>query len=108
MRFEPGSSDVLTVTFRAGRARAEGHRFRIESAVEAAPALSLTPKDPTLREVGLPSVVPPALWKPGYLYTSITEVLKRPGRERFSGYFVGPGARASTSGSDSCALLVLE
>jgi hypothetical protein len=108
VRFEPGSSDVLTVTFLAGRARPDERRFRIDSSVEAAPAFSLTPPDPTLREVGLPTVVPAALWKPGYLYASITEVLKRPGRELYFGRFVGAGAPASTSGSDTCKLVNLE
>jgi hypothetical protein len=108
VRFEPGSTDLLTVTFQAGKARSGDLRFRIDSVVDSAPPLSLTPPDPTLREVGLPSVVPPALWKPGYLYASITEVLKRPGRERYSGYFVGAGAPTSSTGSERCALLVLE
>jgi hypothetical protein len=108
VHFERGSSDVLTVLLEAGPASSGDRRFRIDSTVEAPPVFSLTPKDPTLREVGLPTVVPPALWKPRYLYSSVTEVLKRPGRERYFGRFVGAGAPVPGTGSEICNLLVLE
>lgn len=105
VHFEPGSTDLLTVTLRANNPPPDSSSFRIHSVVEEAPALSLTPLDPTVREVGMPSVIPHALWKPGYLYSSVTEVMKRPGRERFVAHFARTGARTVQGG---CTVLVVE
>jgi hypothetical protein len=33
----------------------------------------------------MPFAVPTSLWKPGYIYASVTEVRPRPGTERFYG-----------------------
>lgn len=83
-RFERGASDVLTVYFES-RGPVNGQRFAIHSRVEAADASSLVPPDPLQWEVGLPPGIPPAVWKRSYIYSSVTELLKRPGREVFSG-----------------------
>ena len=93
VRFDRGASDVLTVYFES--AAPVRKRFVVRSRVEARPAGSLVRADPLEWEVGLPPSLPPEMWRPGYLYASVTEILKRPGRERFVGSWVD--ARTSTS-----------
>ncbi len=90
VRFEPGPSDVLTVYFEAGEA-SESARYGIDSVVEEPAPWSLVPADPVVREVGMPFDIPTARWKRGFIYASVTEVLKRPGRERYLGSYRAGG-----------------
>ncbi len=108
VRFERGATDVLSVYLRAGGVHADGCRFGIESIVEAPPPWSLVPADPVQRDVGMPPMIAPASWKAGYVYSTVTELMKRPGRERFVGGFRGPGAPAPEGCSPEQTLLVLE
>jgi len=108
VRFERGASDVLSVYLRAGNPHALERRFGIESIVEAPPAWSLVPADPVLRDVGMPPVIAATRWKAGYVYSTVTEVMKRPGRERFVGGFRGLGAPEPEGCSPEQTLLVLE
>ena len=63
---------------------------------------------PVVRDVGMPPVVPPSRWKPGYVYSTVTELMKRPGRERFVGGFRGAAAPRPVDCSPEQTLLVLE
>jgi hypothetical protein len=107
-RFEHGASDVLSVYFEStGPAE---QRFRIRSRVEAKMPGSLVPADTLEWEVGLPSLLQRDIWRPGYLYVSVTEILKRPGRERFVGAWVNTGPElplAAKNGASEVTLLVL-
>jgi hypothetical protein len=107
-RFEDGASDVLSVYFES--IGAADQRFRIRSRVEAKMAASLVPFDTLEWEVGLPSLIQRDLWRPGYLYVSVTEILKRPGRERFSGSWINTGPELplkAANGASEVTLLVL-
>jgi hypothetical protein len=107
-RFEHGASDILSLYFEStGPAE---QRFRIRSRVEAKMVGSLVPADTLEWEVGLPSLLQRDIWRPGYLYVSVTEILKRPGRERFVGSWVNTGPEfplAAKNGASEVTLLVL-
>jgi hypothetical protein len=107
VRFERGASDVLSVYFRAPGALA--HSFVIRSRLEAPPVFSLVPADSRERRVGLPPFISTSAWKPGYVYGSITEVLARPGRERFVGAWEATtrAALRTRDGRREITLLVL-
>lgn len=85
-RFEHGASDVLTLYFES--TGPDDQRFVIRSRVEAPMRGSLVPADPLVRDVGLPTTIPRNAWRPGFIYSSVTEILKRPGRERFYGLWL--------------------
>jgi hypothetical protein len=106
-RFERGASELLTVYFSAPEPLAEAHSFGIVSYVEAAPAWSLTPPDRLPRDVGMPFALPSSVWRPGFIYAATTEILKRPGRERYAGAFRGRGAPVPVSGPGEVVLLTL-
>jgi hypothetical protein len=108
VRFEHGASDVLTVYFEAAAPMASDVGFVITSEVEKAPRWSLVPADELVWNVGMPFSLPTSLWRAGYLYESVTEIMRRPGRERYVGWFDGPGAPTPTSGPRETTLLVLE
>jgi len=38
-------------------------------------------------DVGMPFAIPASRWKRGYVYASVTEIIKRIGRERWYGSF---------------------
>jgi hypothetical protein len=70
--------------------------------------LSLVPADPQVREVGLPSTVPHAAWKPGYVYSLVTEILKRPGTEAFQGIWTGMSAPHALGRREPIELITLQ
>ncbi len=88
-RFESHAADLLSVYFESSGP--DDQRFSIRARVEARPTASLVPSDPNEWEVGLPTRIPRNLWRPGYLYSATTEILHRPGRERFTGSWVNTG-----------------
>jgi hypothetical protein len=108
-RFEPGASDVLTVYFQSIGAAEQ--RFTIRSRVEARMKGSLVPADTLEWQVGLPSLLARDIWRPGYLYASVTEILARPGRERFVGSWVNTVSQElplrAMDGTREVTLLVL-
>ena len=108
VRYEHGASDVLTVYFEASGPLAGDPGFVITSTVEQAPDYSLVPKDELAWNVGMPFSLPASLWRPGFVYSSVTELMRRPGRERYTGSFQGPGAPVPLSGPRETTLLVLE
>jgi hypothetical protein len=56
----------------------------------------------------MPFAIPTTFWKAGYIYASETELLRRPGRERYDGAFRGRGAPVLESGDETVVLLTLE
>jgi hypothetical protein len=107
-RLEHGTSLFLTVLFECSAAQKDAFTFAITSEVEAPPRFSVTPPDPLPRDVGMPFAIATTLWKPGFIYAATTEILKRPGRERYVGAFRGRGAPRPASGPGEVPLLVLE
>ena len=107
VRFEPGASDVLSVYFLATEPLERDVQFRITSFVESAPFLSLTPRDELGWDVGMPFSMPSSLWKTGFIYRSESELVRRPGRERYVGAFRGTGAPEPLSGERETELLTL-
>jgi hypothetical protein len=86
-RLERGASLVYTLYFRAAGPDPSEPELLLHSLVEATPAGSLVEKDGTVADVGMPFAIPASRWKRGYVYSSITEVIKRIGRERWYGTF---------------------
>jgi 4-amino-4-deoxy-L-arabinose transferase-like glycosyltransferase len=107
-RLTRGASDVLTVYFEASAPLATDVSFVITSTVERAPSFSLVPPDELPWNVGMPFALPTSLWRPGFVYESVTELMRRPGRERYQGSFEGPGAPVPLAGARETTLLVLE
>ena len=107
-RLEQGASLFFTVYFEASGALRDAYTFGITSRVAAPPPFSLTPPDPLPREVGMPFAIPATLWERGFIYAATTEILKRPGRERYAGSFRGHGAPQPQSGPEEEPLLVVE
>jgi hypothetical protein len=107
-RLEPGTSLFLTVYFEASGPLKDATTFGISSRVEAPPRFSVTPPDPLVREVGMPFAIVSTQWERGFVYAATTEILKRPGRERYVGAFRGRGAPVPLEGTPEVPLLVLE
>ena len=101
-RLERDGSIVFSVYFRAAGPDASEPELAMHSLVEASPSGSLVGKDRTVADVGVPFVIPPSRWKHGYLYASITEIIKRIGRERWYGTF----RPAREAGSDDAAATI--
>jgi 4-amino-4-deoxy-L-arabinose transferase-like glycosyltransferase len=108
VRHDRGASDVLTVYFEAAGPLRGDPGFVITSIVEAPPRHSLVPPDELEWNVGMPFAFPTSFWRPGFVYESVTELMRRPGRERYVGDFRGPEAPEPTSGPPETTLLVLE
>lgn len=92
VRLERGASTRLTVYFQTSEPLASDTMFQIVSSVEAAPRFSFVPRDELTWDVGVPFAIPTTLWRPGFIYSSITELTRRPGVERYDGAFRGPMA----------------
>jgi hypothetical protein len=88
-RLERGTSTYLTLYFETSAPLPTDTVFQIVSSVEAAPRLSLVPGDELLWDVGMPFAIATTLWRPGFIYSSVTELLRRPGTERYDGAFRG-------------------
>lgn len=107
VRFERGASDVLTVYIQAARSR--NSRFVVRSRVQARAPFSTVPKDDLVWRVGLPPSIPEPLWRPGYVYSSVTEILRRPGREVYTGRWESTSRTHSMdAGSDTEPVTLLE
>jgi hypothetical protein len=108
VRLERGASDVLTLYFEASGPLAGDVGFVVTSHVERAPSWSLVPADELPWNVGMPFAIPASLWRAGFVYESVTELMRRPGRERYEGSFRGPGAPEPVTGSRETKIAVLE
>ena len=90
VRLEQNASTLLTLYFTTGARLPTDVPFTVTSHVEAPPRRSLVPMDTLPWDVGMPFVIPTSLWRPGFIYSAITELTRRPGRERYDGAFRGP------------------
>jgi hypothetical protein len=90
LRLERNASTLLTLYFTTSAALPTDVPFSVSSHVEAPPRSSLVQKDALAWDVGMPFVIPTSLWRPGFIYSAVTEITRRPGRERYDGAFRGP------------------
>ncbi len=51
--------------------------------------LSIVEADDKAKAVGMPLAIPPRFWKAGFIYADHTEIRHRPGREVYTGFFIG-------------------
>jgi hypothetical protein len=86
-RLEHGSSWVLSVYVRAAGADPREPELTMRSRVSEAPMGSLVDRDTVSAEVGMPFAIPASRWKSGYIYSSVTEIIRRIGTERWTGQF---------------------
>lgn len=93
-RLESDGSLVFSVYVRAAGAEPSELELIMQSVVSQAPPFTLVDRDPAIAEVGMPFTVPPSRWKPGYVYASITEIIRRIGSERWTAAFRGHDAAA--------------
>ncbi|HEY0466767.1 MAG TPA: glycosyltransferase family 39 protein [Polyangiaceae bacterium] len=106
-RLERGTSLVFSVYVRAAGADPREPELTMHSSVSAPPAGSLVERDLTLAEVGMPFAIPANRWRSDYIYSSITEVIRRIGKERWDATFRTHDA-AITQSSPEIELLRLE
>ena len=107
VRYVRGTSELLVVYFEVDERPPRDARFSIWSEVEAAPFASLVPADERAWDVGMPFALPPSLFRRGFIYATTTEILRRPGRERYVGTFRGAGIYEPESGPEEVELLTL-
>jgi hypothetical protein len=84
-RFVHGVLPKLEVYFLAAGPVPGSQTFDIWSVSRDSAALSWVMPDPIPRSQSLRFVLPPALWKEGMIYVSMSEIRKRPGPEHFDG-----------------------
>ncbi|MEI9937458.1 MAG: glycosyltransferase family 39 protein [Pseudomonadota bacterium] len=106
-RLERGTSLVFSVYVGAAGADPRDPELAMYSTVTASPPGSLVAPDAALAEVGMPFTIPANRWKSGYIYSSVTEIIRRIGSERWSGRFRMHDAGAE-QGSPEFELLRLE
>lgn len=97
-RLERGTSLVFSIYVRAAGADPTQPELMLRSAVLEAPSPSFVDRDAALAEVGMPFTIPANRWQSGYIYSSVTEIIRRIGKERWTGRFRtrdGAGSRAS-------------
>jgi hypothetical protein len=85
--FVPGVAPELVVYFLSAGPSTADQAFDIYSEVVQPERWSLVPADPTVKAVGLNVPFSTTLWKAGFIYASTSEIRRRPGRERFFGYW---------------------
>jgi len=92
-RLERGASLVLSSYFRAAGPDLKDPELMVHSVVERAPAGSLVDKDVITADVTIPFAIHASSWQRGYVYASITEVIRRIGSERWYASFRAPRER---------------
>ncbi len=106
-RLERGASVVFSVYFRAAGPDPNEPELIMHSSLDAAPASSLVARDPAVAEVGMPFTITASRWKAGYVYSSITEVIRRIGAERWYAEF-RPARRNPRDAPNEFEILRLE
>jgi hypothetical protein len=97
----------VRVYVRAGpTAPARGLSVRVVSRVDERPwsTVSAPHRD---REVGMPFILPPALWKPGRVYVTESEIRRQPGVDTYSVEVTGAGLPGARTGSARAPLFTL-
>lgn len=89
-RYEGGVAPTLTLYFLSSGPSAADYQFDVLSVVDDRRCWSLVPPDDKTKSVGASFVLPPRLWRKGYVYVSRSEIRHRPGRETFFGSFNAP------------------
>jgi hypothetical protein len=107
-RLERGPSTHFTLYFRTSAVLPTDTEFQVASRVVEAPHFSLVPKDDLVWDVGMPFALPTSLWRPGFVYSAITELSPRPGRECYDGGFRGTIAPTELDGRRDQPLLTLD
>jgi 4-amino-4-deoxy-L-arabinose transferase-like glycosyltransferase len=92
-RLEHGASLVLSAYFRAAGPDPTDPELMVHSVVERAPATSLVDQDVLTADVTMPFAIHASRWQRGYVYASITEVIRRIGSERWYASFRAPRER---------------
>jgi hypothetical protein len=109
--YVPGVAPALVVYFLSAGPSTADQTFEIRSVVLAPEPWSLVPADPTVKAVSLNVPLSTKLWKAGFIYASTSEIRKRPGRERFVGYWASSDGlappRRPIAGARRDTLLVL-
>jgi hypothetical protein len=95
-RYAGGVAPTISVYFLAAGPCSIDWELGIASIMKAPAPLSLVPPDPTLKQYGRPFVLPPGLWKAGYLYEATSEIRHRRGTEVVFGYITGGDAANQT------------
>jgi hypothetical protein len=106
-RLERGSSLVFSVYVRAAGADPAEPELSMYSRITETASGSLVDRDSVLAEVGMPFAIPASRWKSGYVYSSITEIIRRIGKERWTAHFRSHDAHGAQS-SPEFELLRLE
>jgi len=83
-RLEHGTSLVFSVYVRAAGPDPREPELSLHSRVTAAPGGSLVDRDLARAEVGVPFTIPANRWKAGYVYSAVSEIIRRIGSERWS------------------------
>lgn len=99
-RFEDGVVPTLIVYFLASGPAKHDYRFEVTARVKERPVGSFVRADDKDKKAGVPCYLPPKLWKPGYIYSSVSLIRKRPGRELYFGHWRGrshPKLRAGSA-----------
>ncbi|MCC6215434.1 MAG: glycosyltransferase family 39 protein [Polyangiaceae bacterium] len=108
---DPGVAPKLTLVFMAGDLPAGELQYDVRSMLDEDAAWSLVPRDDKEKQHGTFFALPPASWKKGHVYFYETELRRRPGRERFYGFWFSRGGGAAppvpTAGPPQTTLLVL-
>jgi hypothetical protein len=88
-RYVDGVAPMLELYFVAGPPGADGVQFYVQAQVLRNERFTLVPMDDRIKAVGTPLVLPPSLWRRGFIYVHRTEIAHRPGTEAFRGRFGG-------------------
>lgn len=93
-RLEPGASLVFSVYFRSAGPDPIEPELLMTSLISEPARASLVGPDDKRADVGMPFSIPTNRWKRGYLYSSVSEVIRRIGGERWFASFRSPRAYA--------------
>jgi len=91
-RYLQGVEPKLETIFSCTGPTPDEAQFEIEAQVTEKRPLSWVPADARSKKVGMPFVLPPHLWRAGFLYEDRSSLYHRPGVESFLGRFVGSDA----------------
>ena len=89
-RLERGASLVFCTYFRSAGPDPDEPQLTMRSSLTKAAALSWVDKDAVVSDVSIPFAIAPSRWKRGYIYGSVTEIIRRIGSERWVGTFHAP------------------
>lgn len=108
---ERGVAPKLTLVFVAGEPVTDELQYDVRSVMEADAAWSLVPRDDKEKKHGSFFAIPPRVWKKGHAYFYESELRRRPGRERFYGFWFSRSGGAAPpvpkAGPPQTTLLVL-